>query len=97
MTKVSSKLGTLSGFPSRKSAVNYAQNPLVNKIFDLLPLHTPYSSSDSYDGVWFYKSFQDLINKQVTAAVKGEQSIDQTLAAIQKEGQALLDAAKIKK
>ena len=45
----------------------------------------------------FYKSYQDLINKEVTTAVKGEQSVDQTIAAIQKEGQALLDAAKIKK
>ncbi|BBH21932.1 hypothetical protein Back11_32770 [Paenibacillus baekrokdamisoli] len=97
IAKVSSKLGTVSGFSSKKSYLNYSQNQLVNKVFDLLPIHTPYFSNDKYDETIFYKSFQDIINSEVAAAVKGEKSVDQIIAAIQKEGQALLDAAKIKK
>ncbi len=100
MAKVFAKLGMDNGFSSRRSYTNYVQDPMITKVYELLPVYVPYPSVENYDFdrmIPFYKSYQELINKQVTTAVKGEQSVDQTLAAIQKEGQALLDAAKIKK
>ncbi|WP_221226809.1 ABC transporter substrate-binding protein [Paenibacillus baekrokdamisoli] len=95
MAKVRSGLEDYD-FASNKSYLTYNHDPLVRKLYELLPLWTPGVSFAGYDSK-FFTLFQDLVNQEVTAAVKGEKSVDQIIAAIQKEGQALLDAAKIKK
>jgi multiple sugar transport system substrate-binding protein len=99
MAKIQSKLSTdtaSSGFPTRKSYLNYVQDPIIGRIFQLKPIiftAEPAIETD-YDGRKFYLLFEELVNKEMDAAIKGEKSVDEIIKTIQKEGQALLDAAK---
>jgi len=92
MAKVSAAISsdTLS---SVNTYPQYNDDPVVRKLYELQPLPTPAQSLIGYDPK-FVENFQKLVDKEVVAAVKGEKSVDQMIAAIQQEGQALLDAAK---
>ncbi|NBD23784.1 ABC transporter substrate-binding protein [Paenibacillus glycinis] len=88
--------GLQEDLSTRKSYMNYDQNPLLPKLYDILPSVDQSYSMEGYDAK-FTGLFDELEDREITAAVNGEKSADASIAAIQKEGQALMDAAKPKK
>ena len=49
MAKVFAKLGMDNGFSSRRSYTNYVQDPMITKVYELLPVYVPYPSVENYD------------------------------------------------
>lgn len=96
MAKVRSGLQDQSTLPTRKSYMNYDPNPVLPQLYAILPSIGQVYSNNGYDAR-FMTLFNELEDREMMAAVKGEKSLDACIAAIQKEGQALMDAAKPKK
>ncbi|MFC4808677.1 ABC transporter substrate-binding protein [Paenibacillus sp. GCM10023250] len=96
VAKVRSGLQEESELPTRKSYMQYDRNPLLPKLYEILPGLGQSYSLEGYDPK-FTTLFSELEDREIAAAVKGERSVDGVIAAIQKEGQALMDAAKPKK
>ncbi|MBW7476851.1 extracellular solute-binding protein [Paenibacillus oenotherae] len=96
MVKVRSKLGTGEGLSSHKAYLNYVSDPVVKELYQLKPFVVPFDTTKIViDGSKFIKPFEELVNREMIAAVKKEQSVDKLAATLQREGQALLDAARI--
>ncbi|WP_219835649.1 extracellular solute-binding protein [Paenibacillus sp. R14(2021)] len=96
MAKVSAGLEEAYAMPVQKSYMKYDHNPVLPKLYDLLPGVDQVYDSTGYDPK-FMTLFYELQDREIKAAVKGEITADACIAAIQQEGQALLDAAKVKK
>nr|WP_239565867.1 ABC transporter substrate-binding protein [Paenibacillus sacheonensis] len=91
------KSGLDEDMPVNKAYMNYDTDPLLPALYEILPSNEPSSvSMEGYDPK-FTSLFFELEDREIAAAVKGEKSVEACIAAIQKEGQALMDAAKPKK
>ncbi|UVI28857.1 ABC transporter substrate-binding protein [Paenibacillus spongiae] len=94
MAKVKARLGTgMEGFSVRRTYVEYKQDPLIGKLFELMPVQTPANSTGDVDTQKFNPLFQELVNREVEAAVSEGKSTEDVIRTIQKDGQLLLDAA----
>lgn len=86
-------------FASNRAYLNDKPDPVVSEAYELLPLpyaETNRESMDRFDWASFHESFEDMIDAEMTKAINGERTAAQTMAAIQKQGQALLDGARRK-
>lgn len=85
-----------ANLPTRLSYMKYDLDPVLPKLYSIMPAFNPVDSMEGYDPK-FMALFHELQDREITAAVNGEQSVEASIAAMQKQGQALLDAAKPKK
>ncbi|MCQ6559528.1 ABC transporter substrate-binding protein [Paenibacillus mendelii] len=96
MAKVRAGLNSGEGFSVRRTYTEYMQDPLIGKLFELMPVQSPRNSRGNVDIQKFNPLFNELVNREVEAAILGEKSTDEVIRTIHKEGQALLDAATLK-
>ncbi|QHW31025.1 extracellular solute-binding protein [Paenibacillus rhizovicinus] len=96
MAKVRSGLQDQYVLPTRKSYMKYDHNPILPQLYEILPSIDQSYPNEGYDPK-FMPMFNDLEDREITAAVNGEKSVEAAIATMQKEGQALMDAAKPKK
>ncbi|RXZ79157.1 carbohydrate ABC transporter substrate-binding protein [Paenibacillaceae bacterium] len=67
----------------------YKKDPIVNKLFELMPAKAPanYSKGLGWD---FYQPYNDLMNREITKVIANEQTLDEALTTIESEGNLLL-------
>ncbi|CAH1207809.1 hypothetical protein PAECIP111893_02786 [Paenibacillus plantiphilus] len=94
MVKVRTKLGTNEGVSTNKSYLNVSTDPVMKQLFEINPIIKPSDAKSIINEMKFMESFRELMNTEVAAAVKGERSIDELIATLQKEGQSLLEVNK---
>lgn len=94
MSKVRSNLGDV-GFSSRQGD---NQDSLVAKLYELHPVVLPIDPEDEFlisdSARTFTNQFKELEDRELIAVLQKEKSLDDAIATIQTEGQALLDAAR---
>ncbi|SDX72263.1 extracellular solute-binding protein [Paenibacillus sp. CF384] len=93
VAKAKSGIQDASSMPTRRSYMSYDHNPVLAELYETFPSIDRSYSLEGYDPK-FLQLFQELEDREVKAAVNGEKSVDACIAAVQKEGQALLEAAK---
>ncbi|WP_308638230.1 ABC transporter substrate-binding protein [Paenibacillus silvisoli] len=96
VAKVKAGIRDTYSMPANKAYLTYDREPMLPSLYELLPSVDSIGSMEGYDPK-FMQLFQELEDREIMAAVNGEQSVEACIAAIQKEGQALLDAAKLTK
>ena len=69
------------------------KDPLLDGVFRMKPSPMPDQEAYVKIGREFFIRFHELIDKELAALLADKQTTDETLAHIQREGQALLDAA----
>ncbi|MFC4102354.1 ABC transporter substrate-binding protein [Paenibacillus xanthanilyticus] len=82
---------------SNRAYLEYRPDPTLSEVYELLPLpyvETNQEAMDDYDWTAFRRPFEDMIDAEMKKAIHGERTAAETMAAIQKEGQALLDMAR---
>ncbi|MFD0716605.1 ABC transporter substrate-binding protein [Paenibacillus sp. GCM10027626] len=92
IAKIKAK-NTRSGFSVHRTYPQYRKDPLVERLFKLMPVHLPPDRGEGVHDSNFYYDFEALINREITAAVQQNKPLDDVVSAIQKEGQAMLEAA----
>ncbi|SFT06240.1 extracellular solute-binding protein [Paenibacillus sp. BC26] len=95
VAKAKSGIQDAYSMPTRRSYMSYDHDPVLAELYETLPSIDQSYSLEGYDPK-FLELFQQLQDREVKAAVNGEKSVDECIAAVQKEGQALLEAAKPK-
>ncbi|TYP71857.1 extracellular solute-binding protein [Paenibacillus methanolicus] len=84
-------------YTTNRAYLDYRPDPIVSEAYELLPMpyiETNPETMERYDWAVFHKSFEDMIDAEMTKAINGERTAAQAMSAIQKEGQALLDGAR---
>ncbi|MFD0716607.1 ABC transporter substrate-binding protein [Paenibacillus sp. GCM10027626] len=95
LAKVFASLGNEDGFSTHSSQLRYTSDPVITRIFELMPIVLPDSEAvDQWDLATFYKPFEDVVNRELKEAITDNKPLDDVIAAIQKDGQAILDKAK---
>ncbi|MBW7457580.1 ABC transporter substrate-binding protein [Paenibacillus sepulcri] len=94
MAKVRANLKD-DGFSSLKTYQQYDREPVVDELYELhsvpLPTDVPPMSLDVE--MKFFNQLAELENREITAVVKKEKTLDAAIQVMQKEGQFLLNAA----
>lgn len=74
---------------ARKSFLTMSTDPLAGKLFRMLPVKQPLIKDSIPASV--HKELADMTSREQMKLVAGSQTLDETLAAMQTEGQAILD------